>query len=138
MKLEDLNKKVNAMHILKCHCETVKIELTLPNRIENPRRCDCSFCRMRGAIVASVGLDNLKIIEGEENLGLYQFDTMTARHYFCKTCGIYTHHQRRSNPTQFGYNLACLENINPYLLDNVPILDGINHPCDKKRTNIIS
>jgi len=83
------------------------------------------------AIAASVVLDGLRIIKGEENLTLYQFNTMTAKHYFCSTCGIYTHHQRRSDPSQFGFNVACLEGVDPFELGDVPVLDGINHPSDR-------
>lgn len=87
---------------------------------------------MRGAIAASVTLENLKILHGEDKLTLYQFNTMTAKHYFCSICGIYTHHQRRSNPTQFGFNVACLEGVNPFEFKDVPVMDGINHPADRK------
>ena len=117
-----------------CHCKAVRFELYLPRDIESPRRCDCSMCRMRGAIAASVSLDGLKIIEGAEKLRLYQFNTMTAKHYFCSVCGIYTHHQRRFNPNEFGFNVACLEGVNPYDFKDVPIMDGINHPADRKST----
>tara|TARA_B100000749_G_C18151466_1_gene351984 strand:+ start:176 stop:436 length:261 start_codon:yes stop_codon:yes gene_type:complete len=86
---------------------------------------------MRGAISVSVPLDGLKVIKGAELLTLYQFNTMTAKHYFCSRCGIYTHHRRRSNPDQYGVNLACLEGVNPYDLKDVPIFDGINHPSDQ-------
>ena len=87
---------------------------------------------MRGAISVSVALDGLKVTKGVELLTLYQFNTMTAKHYFCSRCGIYTHHRRRSNPDQYGVNLACLEGINPYDLKDVPIFDGINHPSDQE------
>ena len=89
------------------------------------------MCRRRGTIVASVALDGLVIVEGKDKLSLYQFNTMTAKHYFCSICGIYTHHQRRSNPEEFGFNVACLEGANPYELENVPIVDGIHHPSDR-------
>ncbi len=118
-------------HILSCHCGAIQIELTLPNGIENPRRCSCSICRRRGAIAASVALDGLKLLRGKDKLILYQFNTMTAKHYFCSICGIYTHHQRRSDPSQYGYNVACLEGSDVFSLGDVPILDGINHPSDR-------
>ena len=88
---------------------------------------------MRGAIVASATLDDIKILKGEDKLSLYQFNTMTAKHYFCSICGIYTHHRRRSNPNQYGFNVACLDGVNPYELGEVPINDGINHPADRKK-----
>ncbi|WP_408097518.1 GFA family protein [Peredibacter sp. HCB2-198] len=125
--------KINKIHKASCHCKAVIFELHLPNGLENPRRCDCSMCRMRGTIAASVSLENLKILQGEDKLTLYQFNTMTAKHYFCSICGIYTHHQRRSNPTQFGFNIACLEGVNPFELKDVPVMDGINHPADRKK-----
>jgi hypothetical protein len=64
-------------------------------------------------------------------LTLYRFNTMTAKHHFCSICGIYTHHQRRSNPHQFGFNVACLPGVNPYELGEIPVYDGINHPSDR-------
>ncbi|WP_119968704.1 GFA family protein [Shewanella japonica] len=122
---------IKLRHIARCHCGEVNIELFLPNGIENPRRCDCSICRRKGAIVASVPLANLKIISGEQHLTCYQFNTHTAKHYFCSKCGIYTHHQRRSNPNEYGYNIGCLVGVNPYELGDVVINDGVNHPADK-------
>ncbi len=121
---------IKPIHKASCHCGAVQFELTLPNGIEDPRRCDCSLCRRRGAIVASVALNGIKIIKGKGKLRLYQFNTMTAKHYFCSVCGIYTHHQRRSNPKQYGFNVACLDGVNPFELKNVPTNDGVNHPAD--------
>lgn len=122
---------VKPIHDAACHCGAVRLRLTLPNGIEDPRRCDCSMCRRRGAIVASVALDNLEVVQGAEHLGVYQFNTKTAKHYFCKNCGIYTHHQRPSNPTQYGYNAGCLEGVNPFDLGDIPVRDGIHHPADR-------
>ena len=121
---------IKPIHKASCHCGAVQFELTLPNGIEDPRCCDCSMCRRRGAIVASVTLDDIKITNGKDMLRLYQFNTMTAKHYFCSVCSIYTHHQRRSNPKQYGFNVGCLEGINPFELNNVPTNDGVNHPAD--------
>ena len=87
---------------------------------------------MRGAIVASATLDGIRILKGADKLTLYQFNTKTAKHYFCSICGIYTYHQRRSDPNQFGFNVACLTGVNPFELGVVPIMDGVNHPADRK------
>ncbi len=123
--------KIDLIHKASCHCGAVHLELTLPNGLEHVRRCNCSFCRMRSAIVASVPLAGLKITKGEDKLTLYQFNTRTAKHYFCSICGIYTHHQRRSKPNEFGFNVACLEGVNPFDLGEIPVLDGVNHPADR-------
>ncbi|NAW65708.1 GFA family protein [Photobacterium halotolerans] len=122
---------IQPVHRASCHCGSVVLELSLPHGLIDPRRCDCSMCRRRGAIVASVPLNGITIIKGEDKLSLYQFNTHTAKHYFCSVCGIYTHHQRRSHPEQYGFNVACLEGVNPFELDNVPVNDGVNHPADR-------
>lgn len=123
---------IRPKHRATCHCGAVELELDLPNGIVDPRRCDCSMCRRRGAIVASVPLAGLRVVEGSEYLRLYQFNMHTAKHYFCSRCGIYTHHQRRSRPDEYGYNVGCLEGVNPYDLGEVPTTDGVNHPADRK------
>ena len=117
-------------HTATCHCGSVELRLSLPNGVVNPRRCDCSICRRKGAIVASVALDQLQIVKGAEALRLYQFNTHTAKHYFCGHCGIYTHHQRRSHPNEYGFNIGCLQGVNPFDLENVVTYDGVNHPAD--------
>ncbi len=82
-------------------------------------------------MVASVLLKDLTILEGEELLSLYRFNTMTAAHYFCSRCGIYTHHRRRSNPHEYGFNVGCLQNVDPFDLGEIPVLDGVDHPSDR-------
>ncbi len=115
--------------ILKCHCGTVEVEVKFDNGLENIRRCDCSLCRRKGAVMAMVPISNLKVIKGQDNLTLYQWNTKIAGHYFCKTCGIYTHHKRRSNPNQYGINIACIDGVNPYSYGEVPIGNGnLNAP----------
>ena len=121
---------IHPKHRASCHCGAVEFELDLPDGIVNPRRCDCSICRRKGAVVASVPLEGLRILKGAEHLQLYQFNTHTAKHYFCACCGIYTHHQRRSNPRQFGINAACLEGVSPFDFAELAVNDGVNHPSD--------
>ncbi len=118
-------------HLASCHCGAVLLRLSLPDGIVNPRRCDCSICRRKGAIVASVPLAAIEIVQGRDALTLYQFNTNTAKHYFCSVCGIYTHHQRRSNPHEYGYNVGCLEGVNPFDLGEITTLDGVHHPADR-------
>ena len=123
--------RVKEAHVARCHCGAVEFELALPNGLVDVRRCDCSLCRRRGAVAASIPLNGIKIIKGRESLKEYTFNTCTAKHYFCGECGIYTHHQRRSNPAQYGFNVACLDGINPLKIDQIPTYDGVNHPADR-------
>ncbi|WP_240920807.1 GFA family protein [Rubrivivax sp. JA1026] len=123
---------VQTRHRLSCHCGAVVLELHLPDGIVDPRRCNCSICRRKSAVVGSVPLAGIRIVQGEDALTLYQFNTRVAKHYFCSRCGIYTHHQRRSRPDQYGYNVGCLEGIDPFLIENVPVSNGVHHPADRK------
>ena len=118
-------------YLLTCHCEKIKIHLNLPNGLVNLRRCNCSICSRKNAVVASVKLENLTLVKGQEFLSCYTFNTKTAEHYFCSNCGIYTHHQRRSKPNEFGFNISCLEGVKIEEYKNIGYLDGRNnHPSD--------
>ena len=114
----------------KCHCTAIVIEIPFDGSFVNLRRCDCSFCSKRWAVVASVPVEELKIIQGHEKLTLYQWNTKVAKHYFCSVCGIYTYHQRRSNPNEFGVNIACFPCVDVRDYINTPYVDGRNHPKD--------
>ena len=67
--------------------------------------------------------ENLKVeIEGD-NLGLYQFDSNVAKHYFCKTCGIYTHNEMLRMPGHMRVNLGCIDGLETAELE-VKVFDG--------------
>ncbi|MDZ7840968.1 MAG: GFA family protein [Gammaproteobacteria bacterium] len=117
-------------HKASCHCGMVELELDLPDGLVDPKRCNCSICRRKGAVMAYVPLSGLRVLKGAEYLKLYQFNTRIAKHYFCSRCGIYTHHQTRSNPNEYGFNVGCLDGVNPYDITDVPTSDGINHEAD--------
>jgi hypothetical protein len=114
-----------------CHCGTVRFRVKLKDGLGSARRCTCSYCGMRGAVAVSAERGDITFESGEEALTLYQFNTRVAKHYFCSKCGIYTHHQRRSNPNEYGVNAACLKDVSPFDFDEVPVVDGINHPSDR-------
>lgn len=125
-------------HLGSCHCQSVQFKVQLTDEFNTIRRCSCSYCRMRGAIAVSAPLDGIEINRGKDILTRYQFNTDTAKHYFCSVCGIYTHHQRRSNPTQLGINVACLEGISPFDFPEVKVIDGTNHPSDSASELLIA
>ena len=108
----------------KCHCGAVTFEVDLEDGLGETKRCNCSLCSRKGAIMAFVSVDRLKVVEGADMLTLYQWNTKIAKHYFCKVCGIYTHHQRRMNPSQCGFNVACLEDVDPFTLTDIGLVDG--------------
>lgn len=120
-----------------CHCGAVKFEVALKGGLSGARRCNCSICRMRGAVALTADVGDLRVVEGAEHLTEYRFNSGVARHYFCSRCGIYTHHQRRSNPDEFGVNAACLEGVSPFDFREVPVNDGERHTSDGNPERIV-
>lgn len=118
-----------------CHCGKVQFRVALATGFTSIRRCTCSYCRMRGAIAVSASAADFELIKGEQDLTLYQFNTQVAKHWFCGTCGIYTHHVRRSDPQMIGVNVACLKGVSPFDFPSVTVVDGVNHPGDSGGTS---
>jgi hypothetical protein len=118
-----------------CHCGAVRFTVRLP---ETPRasRCNCSICRIKGAVTVGAPLDALEVIEGQDLLTCYRFNTGVAKHWFCSRCGSYTFHQRRSDPDTYGVNVACL-GLDPYAdFPDVAVVDGVHHSRDTGKLRV--
>ncbi|MGH7813499.1 MAG: GFA family protein [Candidatus Binataceae bacterium] len=113
-----------------CHCGTVRFRVKLTDGLKTARRCNCSYCGMRGAVAVTANLGDIAFEAGEDALTLYQFNTRVAEHYFCSKCGIHTHHRRRSNPNEYSVSAACLKGVRPFDFAEVPVFDGVHHPKD--------
>lgn len=92
-----------------CHCGSIKFQVD--TKIESFKMCDCSFCKKKNAVMLSVHKDDFKLLEGEADLALYQWNMKIAKHHFCKKCGIYTFHHTRSKPGIMGVNANCLVDV---------------------------
>jgi hypothetical protein len=99
------------MHLGSCHCGAVKFRIDAEPT--EATTCDCSLCTKKNARMVRVPEAAMTILEGEDALTLYQWNTGVARHYFCSRCGIYTFHRKRSDPTSFGVNIFCLDDLDP-------------------------
>lgn len=122
-----MNREITAT----CHCGATALSATLPTDLKDASRCTCSFCKRRQAAAVTATTSSVKVTKGADNLQVYSWGTHTAKHYFCKTCGIYLYHQRRSDPAQCGINLGCIEGVNTWDHEPVPWTDGVNHPSDR-------
>jgi hypothetical protein len=94
-----------------CHCGAVAFEIETD--FPELTTCDCSICRRKNALMVKVHEDRFKLLSGEQALSEYRFHSMTARHFFCKICGIYPFHRKRVTPDQFGVNVFCLHEFDP-------------------------
>jgi hypothetical protein len=94
-----------------CHCGAVRFEVETD--FPELTMCDCSICRKKNALMVKVHESQFKLLAGEESLTEYQFHTKTARHFFCKVCGIYPFHRKRVTPVNLGINVFCLQGFEP-------------------------
>ncbi|TMH65867.1 MAG: GFA family protein [Betaproteobacteria bacterium] len=99
-----------------CHCGAVAFEIETD--FPELTTCDCSICRRKNALMVKVHESRFRLLSGEDSLTEYRFHTMTARHFFCKTCGIYPFHRKRVTPDYFGVNVFCLHNVD---LSSIPV-----------------
>jgi hypothetical protein len=98
-----------SVHKGSCHCGAVEFEVE--GAFDTGFICDCSLCRRKGAIMARLPQGQFRLTKGEGDLTTYQWNTKIAKHYFCKHCGIYTHHQPRTAPDMMGVNLGCIDGL---------------------------
>ncbi|KAI1210860.1 glutathione-dependent formaldehyde-activating enzyme [Annulohypoxylon truncatum] len=81
-----------------CHCGAVKVALKSKpldkSSSERIMECNCSICNRHGYVWFYPQKEQV-VIEGEDNLGVYLFNTKLFGKTFCKTCGIAVHNQRQ-------------------------------------------
>jgi len=100
-----------ARHTGSCHCGAVKFAITTD--FPELTTCDCSICARKNALMVKVHESQFELLSGADSLTEYQFHTRTARHFFCKHCGIYPFHRKQVTPDHFGVNVHCLDDFDP-------------------------
>lgn len=95
-------------HTGGCHCGKVRFEVDAPADLE-VLDCNCSICSKTGYLHLIVPRSHFRLLAGEESLTTYTFNTGTARHYFCATCGIKPYYVPRSHPDGYSVNTRCLD-----------------------------
>ena len=95
-------------HTGGCHCGRIRFELLAPAHLE-VSECNCSICSKSGYLHLTVPASRFKLLAGPEFLTTYQFNTQTAKHFFCAVCGIKSFYVPRSHPEGFSVNVRCLD-----------------------------
>lgn len=93
-----------------CHCGRVRFEVDAPPRL-SVLDCTCSICRMTGFLHLIVPAARFRLLQGEDALTDYRFNTGTARHRFCAHCGVKPFYVPRSHPDGIDVNARCLDGI---------------------------
>ncbi|MBC3880793.1 GFA family protein [Undibacterium sp. LX40W] len=96
------------LHKGSCHCGAVQFEVEAADEVE-VEDCNCSICQMSGFLHLIVPLRHFRLMQGQDHLQSYRFNTGTAEHLFCKTCGVKPFYVPRSNPDGMDVNLRCLQ-----------------------------
>jgi hypothetical protein len=91
-----------------CHCRRVVFEVQAPADL-HVQECNCSVCSMSGFWHLIVPAAQFKLLQGEEFLTEYTFNTGVAKHRFCKVCGVKSFYIPRSNPSGVDVNARCLQ-----------------------------
>lgn len=95
-------------HKGSCHCGAVTFEVEAPSDLK-VSRCNCSICNATGFIHLIVDKEYFTLLSGEEDITTYSFNTHTAKHTFCKHCGIKSFYTPRSHPEGISVNLNSVD-----------------------------
>jgi len=90
-----------------CHCGRVRFRVTA--ELAGVTECNCSICTKKGFLHLIVPPEQFELVSGADALAEYRFNTGTARHMFCRFCGIHPFYVPRSDPDKIDVNLRCLE-----------------------------
>jgi hypothetical protein len=111
-----------------CHCGAVRFRFR-SEPITEGRRCNCSICVRKGAVVSAryYPPEDFEELPGAEALSVYRWGDRMVNHYFCKHCGIYPFHDATTAPGHYRINLGCVEGIDTLTLA-IELLDGRSLP----------
>ena len=91
-----------------CHCKAIQFEIDAPEDLE-VEDCNCSICSKAGFLHLILPLSKFKLLQGEDAITTYTFNTGVAKHTFCKHCGNKPFYTPRSNPDGIDINVRCLD-----------------------------
>jgi len=90
-----------------CHCGAVRFRVRAAKR--EHAVCNCSICAKKAMLGLIVPAEAFELVQGEDALETYRFNTGTAQHRFCRTCGIHPFSRPRSHPDGYDVNVRCLD-----------------------------
>lgn len=90
-----------------CHCGKVRYQVQIA-RFE-AIICNCSICSKKGFIHLIVSESQFTLLQGQDELSTYTFNTGIAKHHFCRHCGIHCFYRPISHPDGYDINLRCLD-----------------------------
>jgi len=92
-----------------CHCGRVRFRVTAS--LDRVTQCNCSICAKKGFLHLIVPPAQFELLSGRDDLSTYEFNTRTAKHTFCRYCGIHPFYVPRSDPDKIDVNVRCLDGV---------------------------
>jgi len=92
-----------------CHCGRVRFKVTAD--LDRVTYCNCSMCSKKGFLHLIVPPEQFELLSGRDDLTTYEFNTRTAKHTFCKVCGIHAFYVPRSDPDKIDVNVRCIDDV---------------------------
>jgi hypothetical protein len=93
--------------------------------LDGVTECNCSVCSKKGFLHLIVAPERFELLSGKDDLTTYRFNTNTARHTFCRHCGIHSFYVPRSDPDKIDVNVRCLDGVDLAAL-SIKRFDGRN------------
>ena len=119
-----------------CHCGAVRFEVDL-DLSQGTGKCNCSICQKTRNWGTSVKPQQFRLLQGEDNLTKYQFNSNSIEHLFCKTCGVKSF--GRGDIPEIGgafvsVAVATLDDVTPEELIAAPVryFDGRNNAWERE------
>ena len=107
-----------------CHCGAVRFRVRAD--LSSLLECNCSVFAKKGILHLIVPPEEFELLQGGEELATYQFNTNTAKHTFCRHCGMHPFYVPRSDPDKISVNARCLDGVDPAALKSSSFFDGRN------------
>ena len=109
-----------------CQCGAVRFRIV--SELDHPGRCTCSYCRRAWNAGHYVELEDFELLSPEAELGEHRFASGTARHHFCRRCGISVFsHLYWKGEERYIVNVGCIEGFDMFARQDLPLADGASY-----------
>jgi hypothetical protein len=94
-----------------CHCKRVRYEISAD--LDRVIECNCSHCSAKGLLLTFTPATQFKLLQGENELGKYQFNKHVIDHLFCKNCGVQSFARGKGpdGTDTVAINARCLDGV---------------------------
>lgn len=131
------NRVEKVSHEGGCHCRRVRWRVETSGNTLVCWQCNCTDCSMRGNIHFIVPAHKFTLLgDSDQFITTYTFGTHTAKHTFCKVCGITSFYTPRSNPDGIAITYRCVDDAATLSHFEIRQYDGKNWEDSHSSTGI--